>query len=732
MVCHSCNDAPCQLQLSSRDGAERGASKLLVYDGTRLRETAPTRLFVDAPDIPAWRKKGFFSVSKGDGAKQSSTAQDSLMVAMLALGSAAPFPSGQKLPASVDLDINREMSCPAPGEFGDYASQHPFGGMPYGTAPLSPDELRVLAGWVAQGLPGSDAKALPPVAREQVRTWEAFLNGESLKEKIAARYLYEHWFLAHLYFENLPTGPFFRVVRSRTAPGEPLQEIATRRPYDDPGSEPFWYRLRPIETSIVHKTHVVYRLGPDRLARLRALFLESDWEPTRLPGYEPEEAANPFVAFDQIPARSRYQYLLDDAQYFVMTFIRGPVCHGQIAVDVIQDHFFVAFLDPDYDLSVREPALLAEARPMLSLPAEHGSDLLPGQVWLEFSRKQARYLNLRERYYAAADPEGVGPSLAWIWDGEGSNPNALLTVFRHDDNATVLKGFQGGEAKTAWIIDYPIFERIYYDLVAGFDVFGNVSHQAATRLYMDHLRMQSENNFLAFLPRERRKPVRASWYVGATHQPEYLISDRLRSLERGTQVRFATQDVVVELLAQIQAHDSAVSGPPDRLNGCLGERCSGFEAGSPVETQLRGIAGGRGLFVAPLPEVSLLVVRGGGEDGSDLVYSMIHNRAHTNVAHLLGEAARLVPAEDTLSILPGHVGSYPNFAFVVEAAALPAFVADVRALGTGETLSSLVARYGLRRSDARFWKTLDWLDADRRRREPTTAGLYDIGRYEDP
>ena len=732
VVCHACYDAPCQLQLSSREGAERGASKLLVYDGARLRESAPTRLFVDAPDAAAWRTKGFFPVSKGTGTQEPSRWRDSLMVEMLALGRALPLPSGERLPTSVDLDINRDLSCPAPGNFGDYASRHPFGGMPYATAPLSTRELRLLASWVAQGLPGSDAKALPPTAHEQVRTWEAFLNGESLKERIAARYLYEHWFLAHLYFENLPVGPFFRVVRSSTAPGETVREIATRRPYDDPGSEPFWYRLRPIETSIVHKTHIVYRLGPDRLARLRALFLESDWDPTRLPGYAPEEAANPFVAFDQIPARSRYQYLLDDAQYFVMTFIRGPVCHGQIAVDVIQDHFFVAFLDPDYDLSVREPTLLAEARPLLDLPAEHGSNLLPGQVWLGYSRKQAHYLNLRERYYAAADPDGLGPSLAWIWDGEGSNPNALLTVFRHYDNATVLRGFQGGTPKTAWIIDYPIFERIYYDLVAGFDAFGNVSHQAATRLYMDHLRMQSENNFLAFLPRERRKPIRASWYVGATRQPEYLIADRLRSLQRGTQVPFDTQDVVAELLVEIEAHNSGVAGPPDRLNGCRGKRCSGLEPPSAVETQLRGIAGGRGLFAAPLPEVSLLVVRGAGHGGSDLVYSMIHNRAHTNVAHMLRESARLVPAEDTLSILPGHVGSYPNFAFVVEAAELPAFVAEVRALGAGTGFSSLVARYGLRRTDARFWETLDWLDADRRRREPTTAGLYDIGRYEDP
>jgi len=732
VVCHACYDAPCQLQFSSREGARRGASKQPVYDGTRLRQAALTRLFVDAPDVTAWRAKGFFPVLHGTEAQTSSRWKDSLMVEMLALARARPLKSGQRLPPEVDLDINRELSCSAPGRFAKYASQHPFGGMPYATAPLTTRELRLLASWVAQGAPGSDAMELPIGAPEQVEAWESFLNGASLKERITARYLYEHWFLAHLYFESLPTGPFFRMVRSRTPPGEPVQEIASRRPNDDPGVEPFWYRLRPIESTLVHKTHIAYALGPKRLARLRTLFLESDWEATRLPSYAVEEAANPFVAFDQIPARSRYQYLLDDAQYFVMTFIRGPVCRGQIAVDVIQDHFFVAFLDPDFDLSIREPELLAGARTMLDLPAEHGSDLLPGQVRFEYSRKQGRYLKLRERYYAAADPEFRGPSLEWIWDGEGSNPNARLTIFRHFDNATVLKGFRGGTPKTAWVIDFPIFERIYYDLVAGFDVFGNVTHQAATRLYMNHLRMQSENNFLSFLPREQRKAIRASWYVDATHDREYMFADRMRSLEHGTQVSFESEDVVEELLGKITSYVVAAEGPREPSKECSWDACELDAQGSEVEAQLRTIAGVRGPFVAPLPDLSLLVLKSADPEGRDGVYSLIHNRAHTNVAHMFRESARLRPAEDTLSILPGHVGSYPNFVFVVEAPDLGSFLKSLRELRSDADLSEFADRWGLRRSDADFWETLDWLNADRRRREPTTAGLYDIGRYKDP
>ncbi len=92
--------------------------------------------------------------------------------------------------------------------------------------------------------------------------------------------------------------------------------------------------------------------------------------------------------------------------------------------------------------------------------------------------------------------------------------------------------------KTAWVIDYPIFERIYYDLVANFDVFGNVGHQLSTRLYMDHLRMQSENIFLAFLPADRREDIRASWYVGAERDKAYRVT---KSSAWITRHRFASR-----------------------------------------------------------------------------------------------------------------------------------------------------------------------------------------------
>ncbi|MBW1687165.1 MAG: fatty acid cis/trans isomerase, partial [Deltaproteobacteria bacterium] len=213
VACHSCYDAPCQLLASSYEGIERGATQQAVYDSARLRQADPTRLGLDAQSVEEWRELDFVSVLEGrDGA-----GIQSLLLSMLALGRAHSFTAEQKLSEKLPLDIGRSLSCPTLQTLGDYVGEFPMGGMPYGTAPLSDDEVGLLATWVKQGAPGpGPAPPLPARSLEQVQRWEAFLNGESLKERITARYLYEHWVFAHLYFEAQPNGPFFRIYRSTT------------------------------------------------------------------------------------------------------------------------------------------------------------------------------------------------------------------------------------------------------------------------------------------------------------------------------------------------------------------------------------------------------------------------------------------------------------------------------------------------------------------------------------
>jgi hypothetical protein len=427
--------------------------------------------------------------------------------------------------------------------------------------------------------------------------------------------------------------------------------------------------------------------------------------------------------------RSRYQFLLDNAQYTIMTFIRGPVCRGQVAVDVIQDRFFVMFVDPEIDPSVTQKSFMEEAKSMLALPAAAGSKLKIGNLWLKHNEEQFDYGELHERYYDALDPERQGPALDWIWDGDGHNPNAYLTVFRNFDNATVLKGLVGSVPKTAWIIDFPIFERIYYNLVAGFDVFGNFSHQISTRLYMDHLRMQSENYFLGLLPADDRQKVRNSWYVGAEKQVSYFMTNQIRGLEHGTQVSYRTQDRKRELVEKIIARAGALAGPRDTLNRCTSPPCNfpGASAAERViERSLEKLARVEGASVAALPDVTLLRVR---TKRRSLLYSLVHDKAHSNVAFMFGEADHRLPEQDRLNLIRGPFGSYPNFIFEVPEAEVDAFVAALGGVSDPASLSRVADRWGVRRSSPRFWETMDWLHAEARRQDPASAGIYDLNRY---
>lgn len=64
------------------------------------------------------------------------------------------------------------------------------------------------------------------------------------------------------------------------------------------------------------------------------------------------------------------------------------------------------------------------------------------------------------------------------------------------------------------MLDYPLMERLVYNLVVNFDVYGNVGHQLLTRVYMDLIRMEAEEMFLSFLPPNQRLPLRKEWYQG--------------------------------------------------------------------------------------------------------------------------------------------------------------------------------------------------------------------------
>src|SRR3989344_875799 len=278
VACHACNDAPCQLNLGSGEGAARGATKVPVYDGERSQAAAPSRLFYDAFGKRSWQQKGFQSVLDAQGD------QAALMARMLELGHTNRLQPNARLPEDIVLGLNRNNMCALPAEFDSYASAHPKEGMPLAVTGLTDKQYQTLQRWLASGAP-IDEQALVPSAKEalQVVQWENLLNAPGARQSLVGRWLFEHWFLAHLYFKDGEPGHFFQWVRSRTPTGQPIDLINTRRPNDDPGTQ-VYYRLRPVQGVIVHKTHITYPLSAAKLARVKSLFYNGNWQVNALPG----------------------------------------------------------------------------------------------------------------------------------------------------------------------------------------------------------------------------------------------------------------------------------------------------------------------------------------------------------------------------------------------------------------------------------------------------------------
>lgn len=710
VACHACYDSPCQLNLSSATGLQRGANKTPVYDGTRLQAVAPTRLYIDATDEQDWRKKGFFSVIDSTGETSS------LMLKMLQLGRENQLADNDKMASDFDLNIARSNQCPTNDEFAEFKQTHAYAGMPYAVAGLSDAEFGTIASWLKQGGSLEPEKTLlsPPEYRN-IKQWETWLNGTTDKQRIVARYVYEHLFIAHLHFSDLPSQNFFRLVRSTTPPGEAIKPVASPRPNHDPQGD-FWYRLMPLAGAIVYKTHITYALNEQKLARYNQLFFDTNWRLTKLPGYSVAERSNPFTTFAPIPAKSRYQFMLDNAAYFVRTFIRGPVCHGQIATDVIRDRFWNLFQSPETDLFINNQAYRNEVSNLLAVPGvvDDLDDFLP--EWVDYRGRNKQYLQKRQAAYQKFQP--TGPQVSDLWDGDASKPDALLTIFRHHNSAAVQTGLVGDTPDTIWVMDYALFERSFYVLVTNFNVFGNVAHQTLTRLYFDLIRNGAEQNFLRFMPATERRDLIDSWYQGTAQLKLFITYDEV-DLGIPSAITYTSNTPKSELFDRVKkAMPSILLKPRTKFSDAhkmLMPLTKQDAASLPI--------------IKMLPDVSFLRIY--DDSGERQVYSILRDRAHSNVAFMLAEELRYQPDKDRLTIYPGILGSYPNFIFNVHLDDIEDFSAALRSAETSEHFEDIIENWGIRRSHADFWTILHDFTSFLRETRPTQAGIFDINRYQN-
>jgi hypothetical protein len=306
-----------------------------------------------------------------------------------------------------------------------------------------------------------------------------------------------------------------------------------------------------------------------------------------------------------------------------------------------------------------------------------------------------------------------------LWNG-GGDVAAAFTVFRHEDSASVVDGLVGDQPKTAWVMDYPLFERMHYQLVAGFDIHGDASHQRLARLYLDFVRMEAETNFLAFLPKARRDVERNVWYQDGGKKLRDSVYRKTDAWQRETGIDYRSKNSKREFFELLRARLGATAAQPHTLDDA--------ELEASTRAALRKIAGLRGWPASYLPELTYirLVIRG----APDQVFTLIRNTDYKSVAMLAPAQARRRQRFDSATLVPGIVGTHPDAIWVVKDSDLPRLAQRLATAGNRGSYLQFERDVVIARTNPKFWQHSDWLHNIYREQEPVGWGALDFSQYD--
>ena len=731
IACHGCIGSPCNLKLDSFRAVDRGALDRNPYS-THFEAYLRTGMDV-VKTTEKWRRRGFFPVLFRDGPSKENLNQ-SLMQQMLTTGYHNNKPGFSRQALKSSYNNRYDYTCSStPSALKAHLEENPALGMPFGLPAITEAEFNTLTDWIAAGSPGPTEKEQAAAEKvgnpAAVAQWEAFFNASDKRSRLVARYIFDHVFLASIVLDESP-GDFFRLVRSKTpsaglvkeADGTvhnidlPVDVIDTPLPYDDPfsyaGIDKFYYRLQKITTPIVQKNHFVWQLKLEDIENLKQLFLTPEWD-KQADLDPPWGIGNPFRIFKAIPAEARYRFMLENSELIISGITYGPVCLGQTATYAVKDQFWVYFLDPKFDVSVQDPELgLA--------------------TWNVFMDRSMFGNDAYEAAYAKAlaklTPEGY--ALEAIWNGEQKDPDAWITVLRHESNTSTMKGRQGGIPRTFWLVSYSGFERIYYDTVASFKYWDGDTRKLETLIFFNDLRQEFEDNFLLLLAKNEREKIRHQWTQGVGEIGLFFMP--FAGADQSTRIETEGQHPLLSLVDQIQSYlGSEISGPVDHLNPLVKPDVS---LENPLESYQDWVQAVATLtstkdykFPRFLPSVTLLKLNHGNESK---VYSLIANRVYASQDTLVFQNGTALPDQDTMSVYDTIIGGFPNLFMELDLAQAAQFLKELQEIQTLDEWNVLKDEYGILRNSERFWPMYDWFNDWNFSQRGIQAGYLDLTYYD--
>ncbi|MBF0314211.1 MAG: fatty acid cis/trans isomerase [Oligoflexia bacterium] len=738
VVCHSCTNGPCQLNMTSYKAIERGIHKIDPY-GLTVSEKVDTRI-ANNRTIEHWRSVGFEPILPGD--ESGLAPEESILYRNLIRGQTNTYQN----PAFQEQEIRRmgmahESSiyeCSAtPKEYALYEAKYPQGGMPCGLPALPADEFKILVDWVKSGGLGPSKMAqeeasnpqLSGVSKENpvevIRAWDEFLNG-SLESQLVARYLFEHLFLGNIHFEENP-GEFYRLVRSSTPYPYPIQQIATETVQDAPPTEGrVYYRMQKIDRVIEAKTHIVWRLSRKSLEHWKEVFLQKwPWKIASLPGYE---SKNPFAVFEPIPTKARAQFMRENFRLLRLSIGKGPVCFEQVSTYALDSYIFMMMLKPEADPTVMNPKLgLKSWNNFFTREYQWRGMFLGDNRFGEVAFK-----NAFERELRRLRPHGL--SIDDIWDGEDGkkDPNALVVGRRFqrsvEFDTAETKNLTGMPNSVA-LATYATSERYHYNILATYKYWGNLIHKHDTWEFSMYLRTEEEDLYISLLPDQAyRDEVRARLTSPMGRRYFNLDHDYAQGRPANTKESY-NEDML--LRAILKKFGPTIVGPEDTLNNWPNTNLPqkilpAITNIEEWEQGLRAITAKSGIYPRYFPNIAY--VRIGGANGE--LYSLTTQRAYSPHKLSLFEKSSRRPDDDVIHAYHGLMGIAPELFFDLSFENASSFLKELQAVHDPESSAAFFSKYKIARNSPKFWSFADWLHAWQEKNMPIEGGILEFRFYD--
>lgn len=235
---------------------------------------------------------------------------------------------------------------------------------------------------------------------------------------------------------------------------------------------------------------------------------------------------------------------------------------------------------------------------------------------------------------------------------------------------------------------------------------------------------------MEFLPKKSRVDYFNSWYEGwlAQYLSVYIPSNN------NVDIQYKTNDYKKEFVEKLFVHTNTKKDPINFIEDGYKKTSikKVYQTKQEIEESFKSFTlPNSSEFIKSFnnKESNLAFIKIELNSGENLVYTLVINRWHKNVALLFDEDSRLDSKKDRINIVKGLIGSYPNAFIIIKQDKLDDFFNLLQNYEDNEINNKKLLEYVINRANPNFWEIFDWFDTEFKKQDSLEYGLFDLNKY---